>query len=184
MKVNRLAQLALVIFLTALLAGCASRGPTIFANNAADIDLTAFRTWNFMQPLGTDRPNGVRSPLSSTLMASVQREMEARGLTRSDEPDVLVDFFVTTEQRMDVRTTPTSSVSRPHWRHGWYSTWPSYQTTVRRYTVGTLLIDLIDPRANALVAEGAATNRLRGNEFTQGQSDDVVGLILREMWPR
>ncbi len=172
--------------LALMLAGCASPGPTIMVNSAPESDLASFETFNFMQPLGTDRSSGARTPMSTMLMNSVSREMASRGLKQSDSPDILVDFFVTTEDRMDVRTTPTGmhSVHRSHWSRGCCSTWPTYQTTVRQYTLGTLLIDLINPAANALIAEGAAQSRLRSSDITQQQSDDVVGQIMTEMLPR
>jgi len=169
-----------------MLAGCASSGPTITVNSAPGMDLSAFQSFNFMQPLGTDRDSGARTPMSTMLMNSVSRELTSRGLTQSDSPDMLVDFFVTTENRMDVRTTSTGmhSVHRSHWSRGCCSTWPTYQTTVRQYTQGTLLIDLIDPAANALIAEGAATSRLRSDSLTQQQIDDVVIQIMTDLLPR
>ena len=140
-----------LIFITSIimmvLAGCAS-GPTITTNSAPGADLSNIQTFNFMQPLGTDRSNGTRTPMSAMMISSVSRELTGRGLKQSDSPDMLVDFFVTTEERMDVRTRSTTSsmhsVHRSHWRRGWYSTWPTYQTTVRQYTQGTLFIDKID----------------------------------------
>ena len=168
-----------------VLTSCAS-GPTITVNSAPGTDLSSFQTFNFMQPLGTDRGNGARTTMCTMLMTSVNREMASRGLTQSDSPDLLVDFFVTTQDRVDVRTTSTGmhSVHRSHWNRRCCSTWPTYQTTVRQYTEGTLLIDLIDPAANAMVAEGAAQSRLRSNEITRQQSDDVVGQIMADMMPR
>ena len=90
---------------------------------------------------------------------------------------------------MDVRTTSSSmhsmySMHRSNWNRGCCSTWPTHQTTVRQYTQGTLLIDLIDPAANALVAEGAAQSRLRGDEVTREQIDDIVIQIMADMMPR
>ena len=176
------------ILLTLVLAGCAASGPTIMVNTVPGADLSGFETFNFLQPLGTDRDNGARTPMSSMLMAAMTRELTNRGMTQSDSPDLLVDFFVTTEDRMDVRTTRTSSmhsthsVHRSHWGRSSFSTWPTYQTTVRQYTQGTLLVDLIDPAANALVAEGAAQNRIRSNEITRQQADDIVGQVMVEIW--
>jgi hypothetical protein len=175
----------LAILLTLVLAGCAASGPTITVNTSPGTDLSGFETFNFLQPLGTDRDNGARTPMSSMLMEAMTRELTNRGLTQSDSADLLVDFFVTTEERMDVRTTRNSSmhsVHRSHWRSSGFSTWPTYQTTVRQYTQGTLLVDLIDPAANALVAEGAAQNRIRSNEITRQQADDIVGQIMAEIW--
>jgi hypothetical protein len=166
-----------------LLAGCATSGPAITVNASPEVDLTSYQTWNFLQPLGTDRSAGFRSPLSSMLMSAMENQMAARGLRQSDTPDLLVDFFITTQERVDVRTRPTNSVRRSHWNQGWYNTWPNYETTVRQFTEGTLLIDLIDPNRQALVAEGWAQSRIRSTEFTQQQADEVVGLIMAQMLP-
>ena len=176
--------------LALVLAGCAASGPTIMVNTAPGTNLSGFETFNFLQPLGTDRDNGARTPMSSMLADAMTRELTTRGLTQSDSPDLMVDFFVTTEDRMDVRTTRSSSmhsmhsVHRSHWGRSSFSTWPTYQTTVRQYTQGTLLVDLIDPAANALVAEGAAQNRIRSNELSRQQVDDIVGQIMTEIMPR
>ena len=171
--------------LALMLTGCAS-GPTITVNSAPGTDLSSFQTFNFMQPLGTDRSNGARTPMSTMLVNSVSRELTSRGLRQSDTPDLLVDFFVTTEDRVDVRTTSSGmhSMHRSHWNRGCCSTWPTYQTTVRQYTEGTLLIDFIDPGKNAMVAEGAAQSRISSNVVTQQQSNDVVGQIIARMMPR
>ena len=176
--------------LALVLAGSAASGPTIMVNTAPGTNLSGFETFNFLQPLGTDRDNGARTPMSSMLADAMTRELTTRGLTQSDSPDLMVDFFVTTEDRMDVRTTRSSSmhsmhsVHRSHWGRSSFSTWPTYQTTVRQYTQGTLLVDLIDPAANALVAEGAAQNRIRSNELSRQQVDDIVGQIMTEIMPR
>ena len=170
--------------LALILTGCAS-GPTITVNSAPGTDLSKFQTYNFMQPLGTDRSNGARTAISTMLISSVSSEMASRGLKQSDSPDLLVDFFVTTEERMDVRTTGSMhTMHRSHWNRGCCSTWPTYQTTVRQYTQGTLLIDLIDPNRNAMIAEGAAQSRIRSNEVTQQQINDVAGQIMADMMPR
>jgi hypothetical protein len=171
--------------LVLLLSACAS-GPTITVNSAPGTDLSNFQTFNFMQPLGSDRDNGARTPLSTMLMNSMSREMASRGLKQSDSPDVLIDFMVAAEARMDVRQSSSgmTSVHRSHWSRGCCTAWPAYRTTVRQYTQGTLLIDLIDPSANALLAEGAAEERLNSNDITQKQLDDVVGQIMADMMPR
>ena len=72
-----------LILLLGLLAGCAS-GPDIVSNVTPGTDFTRFETYNFHKPLGTDRANGMRTPMSSRLMASVNNEMQARGLTAEE----------------------------------------------------------------------------------------------------
>ena len=170
----------LAVISAILLAACAS-GPTIQSNTNPGTDFRAFQTYNFIQLLGTDRTGGVRTPLSTRLMASMEREMSARGLALSDSPDLLIDFIVSARDRVDVRSTPTNTVRRSHWNRG-FSTWPTYSTTVRQYTEGSLIIDLIDPNSNRLVAEGAATSRINNTNFTQQQIDDVVAQVMASIW--
>lgn len=168
--------------LVTLVAACASTGPRVATNVDPAVDFSTFKTYNLMRPLGTDRPNGVRTPLSNMLDDAISLELEKRGLQRSKSPDLLVNFFVNTEQRMDVRQTPTAGSFHGH-RRNRYSTWGSYRTTVRQYTQGTLVIDLVDPKRNALVWEGAAEGRLRRSdrEMTQERVDEVVGAIAAKL---
>ena len=172
----------LVPIVAVLLLGACASGPQIASNVNPGTDFRAFETFNYMQPLGTDRANGVRTPISTRLMMSMDQEMSARGLTRSDNPDILIDFSVTAEDRISVRQTPTTStVHRSHWHNPW-NTWPTYQTTVRQYTEGSLVIDIIAPRQGMLIAEGGATQRISTNELTQERSDELVGKVMASVW--
>ncbi len=161
-----------------LLLGCASSGPRIATNVDPSVNFSAFKTYNLMQPLGTDR-SGVRTPLSNMLANSMGRELEARGIRRSDNPDILINFFVNTEQRLDVRQVPTAG-SFHGYRRNRYRTWGSYRTQVREYTQGTLAVDVVDPARNMLVWEGVAQGRLRRSdrEITQERVDEVVGHLM------
>jgi hypothetical protein len=163
-----------------LLSACAS-GPSIVSNTSPGTDFRAFKTWNFMPQLGTDRANGARTPMSSLLMTAMEGEMESRGLSKSDSPDLLVDFNVWAEDRVDIRSTPSHTVHRSHWNRG-FSTWPSYNTRVRQYTEGSMLIDLIDPRSGTLVAEAVASQRISDTSFTQAQADKLVAGLMASVW--
>lgn len=174
-------KILLYLLLPAMLLSACASGPNVVSNTTPGMDFRNFQTYNFFQPLGTDRANGARTPASTMLMNSMNREMQARGLTLSDDPDLLIDFNIWTEDRVDIRSTPSHTVHRSHWHRG-FNTWPTYSTTVRQYTEGSLLIDLIDPRTNSLVAEAAATSRIRETSFTQQQADDLVALLLSRVW--
>ena len=172
----------LLVIPAILLSACAS-GPTIVANTNPGTDFSAFKTYNFFQPLGTDRTGGVRTPISSRLISSMNRELISRGMSLSDSPDLLVDFVVSAEDRIDIRSTPSHTVHRSHWNRG-FSTWPTYNTTVRQYTEGSLIIDLIDPATNTLVGEGGAQNRISSTEFNQQQIDEIVSKVMSDLMPR
>ena len=158
-----------------VLAGCAS-GPTIRSNVDPGVDFSRFRTFGFFEPLATDR-EGYQSLVSQQLVSSTERELVARGLTRSDaNPDLLINFSANLDQRLRVRQTPATSAGGMHrHRRGFYNTWPGYQRTeIREYTQGTLGIDVVDPARRQLIWEGFAIGRV-----TQSTTDNL-GPVLND----
>ncbi len=172
----------LLVFTAAMLvAACTTVGPKVATNTNPNTDFANFATYNFMQPLGTDRPGGIQTPLSSKLINALSMEMELRGYQRSDTPDLLVNVFVNTERRMDVRQVPTVN-SYHSYRRNRYSTWGGYTTEVREYTKGTLAIDLIDVDNRMLAWEGKALKRLNRNatELSEEQIANAVSAVMAE----
>jgi hypothetical protein len=148
---------------TGFLFACAS-GPNVISNRAPDFDIADYETFGFMDPLSTDR-QGVRTLISTYLIDATTRELEAKGLRRStDEPDLLVNFVVSTREMLQTR--PSSSVSVGYGRSR-YGTWGGYgvgvgMTTndVTQRTEGSVRIDIVDASRKMLVWEGAVSGRV------------------------
>jgi Domain of unknown function (DUF4136) len=158
-----------------MVTGCAS-SPTIRSNMDTSVDFSRFRTFGFFDPLATDR-EGYQSLISQQLVSSAERELVARGLTRTDtNPDLLINFSADLDQRLRITQSPvttTSSLNRH--RRGFYNTWPGYQRTeIRQYTQGTLGIDVVDPARRQLIWEGFAMGRV-----TQSTTDNL-GPVLND----
>jgi hypothetical protein len=154
---NRLLAVATAV---AWLGGCAS-GPKIFASQDPSADFSAYRTYGFQPALGTDKA-GYSSILSQHLRAAASREMEARGYTQSDKPDLFVNFQVRTKEKVQATSSPAMG-GYYGYRRGYYGVWGGYpmETNVTQYTEGTLNVDLVDARRNQLVWEGVAVGRVR-----------------------
>lgn len=174
-----------VLLVATLFASCAS-GPGVIANRAPDFNLMNYRTFDFMQPLSTD--NGeIRTIISTHMMAAAERELELAGLTRSrDNPDLLVNFMVSTRETLSSR--PSSNVS-VGFRGSRYGTWGGYSVGVGtstndivQRTEGTVAIDVIDASRNMLVWEGALSGRVtdRVLENLEPALDKAVTDILTE----
>jgi hypothetical protein len=156
-----------------VMAGCAS-GPTIRSNVDPAVDFNSFKTFGFLQPLSTDR-EGYQSLISQQLVTSTTRELEARGLRRTDtKPDLLINFSADLDQRLRITQSPaTSTGSLNRHRRGLYSTWPTYQQTeIRQYTKGTLGIDVVDAARRQLIWEGFALGRV-----TQRTTDNLAPVL-------
>ena len=175
MKIPAIIGLRLIaaFVLAAVVAGCSS-GPKIVANRAPDFSLVGYKTFSFVQPLSTDRGN-VRTLTSNTLIDAASFELQNAGLRRDDRnPDLLVNFVISTRETLQTR--PSSGASM-HYGRGRYGTWGGYSMStstneVVQRTEGSLGIDVIDAARLQLVWEGAATARI--TEKMQQNRDQVI----------
>lgn len=181
---RRTTWLALPLLGLLALAGCAT-GPTIRTNVDPNVDFTRFRTFDFLQPLSTDR-EGYQSFISRDLMAAAEREMTALGFTRTGtNPDLLVNFSATLDQRLRVTQTPTmggGATWGSHRRGASYGVWGGYRTDVRQDTMGTVGVDIVDAQRMQLVWEGVAVDRVtRSTAENVGPAlDSAVREIFRQ----
>ncbi len=181
----RLSELCSLLSVTVLLAACAS-GPTIVTNKDPEANFSNFRTFNFMQPLATDRGD-TRTILSNHLIAAATNEMETLGFQRADSnPDLLINFFVSTQERLQTRTTPNASASMHH-RSRRYGTWRGYSmsastTTITQTTEGTIAVDVIEVARNQLVWEGAASGRV--TDSTRQNLKETVNSAVADIFAK
>ncbi len=138
------------------LAGCAS-GPDIRADYDKTADFGKYRTFGFVSQAGTDRGD-FRSLSTQMLQNAAAREMEQRGYTRSENPDLVINFTGKLEEKVDVESTPAPYYG-PGWGYrGWYGApyggWGGTEVTTRRYNVGTLIIDVVDRERRQVVFQG------------------------------
>jgi Domain of unknown function (DUF4136) len=156
----RMSQFTMFLAIAAL--GACSSGPEIRANTDPSANLRSYKTFGFMQPLGTDKA-GYSSLVSQQLKTSAKREMERLGYTYAENnPDLLVNFNAKLADKLRVDTVPTSGVGYGYYgyRAGFYGAWPAYTTDVDQYVEGTLNIDVVDVKRQQMVWEGVAVGRI------------------------
>jgi hypothetical protein len=160
--------------LLALMSACSS-GPTIISNSDPNFDFMNMKTFNYMQPLSTDRGN-VQSLVSSHMMAATTAELAKRGIQRDEnDPDVLINFFLETNEQIRTRN---SSASVGMHRGGRYGMWGGTMSTptIEQTTQGQLSIDMVDPSRNQLVWEGTASTRVTEN-ILQNQEESIHSFV-------
>lgn len=167
-------KLIVIVPLAILLLTACATGPRIHSLHDPATDFGQFKTYNFA-PEASGGAEKYRGFLTQYLEQAIAREMENRGYRRSDgNPDLLVNFNVSTREKLDVRDVPGMRASPFYYRHpyyysyrfGFYDPWPyyAYETRVVQYTEGTLNIDLIDAARKQLVWEGVAIGRVRESD--------------------
>ena len=143
-------------------SGCAS--DPIRADYDRSADFGSYRTYNFMDGAGPDE-GGYQSLFTQYMIAAIDKEMESRGYTKSDDPDLLVNFNAIIREKTDIRTTPAPPPMGYYgYRGAYYGGWAGYgyatETHVSQYTEGTFNIDLVDAKRMRLVWEGVGVGRV------------------------
>ena len=160
--IRKLLNLAAILAVAAGASGCA--GDPIRSDYDPTADFSQYNTYNFFSDAGPEQTN-YQSFFSQYMVAAITREMEIRGYTKSDDPDLLVNFNAILREKTDVRTTPAPMYGGYYgYRGGFYDPWMGYgyaqETHVSQYTEGTFNIDLVDARQKKLVWEAVGTGRI------------------------
>jgi len=174
---------ALAITLTLAVAGCSST-PTVLVNADPTVDFYQYKTYGFMPTLSTDNAN-YESMESNFLKVAVAQELDRRGLLYSDNPDLLVNFYINTKEKIRSRSTPTTGAYYGY-RAGYYDPWRGYgahmgyETRIEQYTEGTLNIDVVDAKQKKLVWEGAVGGRITDKKIQNLEDtiDKAVAAIM------
>jgi hypothetical protein len=165
---TRLTLVALALFLGA----CAS-GPDIRSDYDRSVDFSAFKTYNFFNPMGIENPN-YSTIYGSVFRDAISREMESRGYVMSDDPDLLLNVSARLQDKTKVTTYNDPYPAGYYgYRRGFYDPWMGYgygtSTHVSQYTEGTVNVDMVDARAKRMVWEGVGVGRLK-----EGRTNDEI----------
>jgi len=171
---NQSIRIAALLAFSAAISGC-STGGKLRSDYDPGADFSAYQTWNFIEDAGPDY-EGYESLFSQYMFEAITIEMDKRGYTKSDNPDLLVNFNANLRDKTKVTQTPAMGPPMGMggyygYRGGYYGAWGGYgygtETYVSQYTEGTFNIDIIDAQKHQLVWEavgvGRITDKMREN---------------------
>ena len=168
-------------------SGCAT-APDIMVNQDPAANFGDYNTYGFPAELPTDKA-GYGSLLSQYLKTAVSREMDARGYKQAENPDLLVNFYLHTQEKIKTTQSPTSSTYYGY-RGGRYGAWGGYgggvgyETRVTQYTEGTLNVDLVDNARGQLVWEAAMIGKVSKDvrENLETKVDEAISELFQSYW--
>lgn len=174
---------AALLALAVLIAGCASnRAPNTRVDYDKSADFSVYRTFGFPKQTGTDR-GGYSTLVTSYFKSALTTAMEARGYKLSeDKPDLLVNFFMNTRERTELRPQPSASMGYGYYgyRDGLYRGWPMYeQDRTVNYQIGTINVDIVDAEKKQLIWEGVSEGRM--SEEAMANPKVTVNAVVTEM---
>lgn len=175
----RTKRAAVWLALAVLIAGCASTSaPNTRIDYDKAADFSVYRTYGFPKETGTDR-GGYATLVTSYFKNSVGTAMEARGYKYSAEnPDLLVNFYMNTRERTEIRPGAGAGFGYYGYRSGLYRGWYDDDRTVN-YQVGTINVDIVDAAKKQLIWEGVAEGRV--SEEALANPKVTINAVVTEM---
>ena len=163
------------------LGGCAS-GSNIIYDYDRSADFSSYRTYNFFENAGPDTGD-YQSFFSRYMIDAITIEMEKRGYTRSDDPDLLVNFNAILQDKTRVSSSPAPMPMGGYYgyRGGYYTGWGAgygyaTETHVSQYTEGTFNIDIVDSARNQLVWEAVGVGRVSEKDLENLEQGVMEGV--------
>jgi hypothetical protein len=142
------------LLLSAMLLACSA------VKTSSDYDpsanFTSYQTYGWLpDPPPTGHPRADNPLLHERVRNSIDRALAAKGFRRSEDPDILVTYHLSAQQKLDVRTYYDTYYGP----YGYGVSIPD--TEVRPYEEGTLIVDVVDARAKKVVWRGYGSRRLK-----------------------
>ena len=180
----KLSRITLPLVALTLMAACTSN-QRIQSNYTDNLDFSPYKTFDFTSPTETSQAD-LAGELQLYFSAAVMQQLHAKGLQRSDDPDILITVLIDVEDRS--RPPLRGSTICPQYED-YYSRTFFYEDKLswegRRpmciYTEGTIAVDLTDVAQDKSIMEADTRVRLdkedRGDNLLLSVSYDVATMF-------
>jgi hypothetical protein len=161
------------IFAFTLLLSCSS--VHVKTDYDTQTDFTKYKTFAFYKK-GIDQSK-ISDLDKRRILRAIEKELIAKGLTKSKNPDLLVSIFAKAEKRINV-------YNNDYWYPHYYT--PYYRNNVSQYVQGTLFVDLIDAEKKQLIWQGVGKGALSTSskpEKKEARIQKIVAEILAKYPP-
>ena len=146
------------------------------------VDFTQYKTYKY-----TDE--ALNLPVTSLnqdrLIEALSAAMASKGFSQSDNPDILVDITISTQQKQTA--TETTNYYGTGYRYRWGGGFSTSNINVNDYTEGTIFLDFIDAESNQLVWQGRGVGTVQENasaEKREKRANKGMAKILKKYPPK
>lgn len=144
----------LYILLIAIVSGCSTVKVTFDYDK--DADFARYKTYTFS---GAAKELPVGDLNRDRVLKAIENEMQQKGFTKSDNPDIIIDVHIKTQQKV----TATATTTGTGWGYRYGGGFSTTQVNYNEYTDGTLFIIFVDAEKEKIVWEGIGTKTLDEN---------------------
>ena len=170
MKINKL----FILFLSALVLSCSPVKTTV--NYDEKVDFTEFKSFGFTED---DLEAAVGQNYRSMILSAIEKELLAKGLSKSDNPDLLVNVHIKTEQ-----VTQTNAASQVGYgSYGLQTANSGAYAKYDKYTEGSMFIIMANNDSKIIIWQGVGARMLdegsTGEEKEENLTDVIQGIISK-----
>jgi hypothetical protein len=186
----------LTVLATLTLGACSGSPPKPTVDFKQDYQFASARKIAFYKDSGHvsgDNPLQISDMQRNRVNEALQQALEKRGyqfVATASEADLLMSWHLATQDKTDVRTysTPTyAGAYGPYNRYARYNCWscmaPQTDVSVRNYTEGTFIVDMIDPELGQSVWRGVIQSKLKDEPTTEQEKFNAAADAIFASFP-
>lgn len=163
-----------VLLLLLVLASCSA--VRVNADFDKNVNFAPYKTYAFYKS-GIDKAE-ISDLDKKRILRSIDEEMTAKGFTKSETPDLLINIF--TKEREQVNVNQFNSGWGYGWGFGWNPwMWGGGYNNISTSSEGTLTIDLIDAKKKEMIWQGEGVGYLTQN--THRKDENIKGFVTKIM---
>ena len=195
----RIVQIIAMCGVALAFLGCSSNPVTYGSDFKATVDFANYKTYSWHAPNEynvSSKAYAANDIVDERIRQSVDVELLKKGFTQVDteKADFLVNYSITSEDQLDVRTYNTYNGYSSGWNHGAYygshyrysgvgygAYKPEVETKVTHYKQGTFVLDILGGKTDKLVWRGTAEARMSKAELTAEEREAKIASIVKSV---
>ena len=170
--------LAAIAVLVLLLITACSSGISVRSDIDPKADFSQYKTWNFFDQMGIE--GGYNSPIfGEHFRAAITREMNQRGYRMADNPDLLVNVTIQSDEKVRMSTYTTPYMSGAYYARPGGAQYGSalgvgvgVGSRATKTTEASVFIDLVDNQRDRMSWQGVAV--IDANDKVAQQLRDAI----------
>ncbi|GGI55723.1 DUF4136 domain-containing protein [Winogradskyella haliclonae] len=180
-----------LLLLAVLMSSCSS--VRVASDYDKETQFNDYKTFAFFKP-GIDKAE-ISDLDKRRILKAVEAELMAKGMTKSENPDMLVSIFTKSNQRVDIYNNAWGvgawgwgGFGRWGWGPGWGAWGPGFGwggNNVSTRTEGILFVDFIDANKKQLIWQGSGTGYLatKNVEKKEARIKEFVSAMMTKYPP-
>ncbi len=165
-------KLFLLLVLSIFVSSCST--VKVATDYDSEVNFNQYKSYAFYKP-GIDKAD-ISDLDKKRILRAIESEMNAKGYTKSSNPDILVSIF--TKSREKVNINQSNNFNGYFGYRPWFNN-INRDVNVSQYTEGTLFIDFIDKQKKELVWQGIGTGALKMS--SKEKKDERIKEFVKEI---